>query len=192
MVSGAPAQWEEAALALLRGEAVVIPTDTVYGLAASPTLDGAVQQLFELKRRGRDVPIAVLVADSAQAWALAMRPLPATAADLSARYWPGALTIVVDRDPSWPGDIGDTASVGLRCPDHAAVRELCARVGPVATTSANLHGDPTPLTAEAAAAAFPSVGVVVDGGTLGGQPSTVVDCRREPPTILRAGTVKLG
>ena len=192
MVSETRDGWEAAALALLRGEAVVIPTDTVYGLAAIPTLPGAVQRLFALKGRGREVPIAVLVADAAQAWALAMTPVPAAAQDLAGRHWPGALTIVVDRDASWPGDVGDTPSVGLRCPDHAEVRELCARLGPLATTSANLHHEPTPVTAWAAAAAFPSVEVVVDGGTLGGAPSTVVDCRREPPAVLRAGAVRLG
>ena len=183
--------WAEAAEALLAGRVVLIPTDTVYGLAVIPTLPGATQQLFDLKGRGRDIPIAVLAADAAQAFGLAAQPVEGRALKLGLIHWPGALTLVVDRDPGWPGDIGDATSIGLRCPAHTEVRELCRAVGPLATTSANHHGSPTPVTSADAVAAFPGIDVVVDGGTLGGEASTVADCRVVPPRILRQGGVIL-
>lgn len=176
---------------LRAGEPVVIPTDTVYGLAADPTLPGATQLLFDLKGRGRSIPIAVLVADDRQAWSLADPPVPQAAIDLAATHWPGALTIIVRRNDGWPADLGDeTATIGLRCPDHAWVRSLCAEVGPLATTSANRHREPTPDTADAVAAVFAdALGLVVDGGRLPGTASTVVDCSVDPPVVVREGAL---
>jgi len=169
---------------------VLLPTDTVYGVAVVPTVVGAVQRLFDLKGRARDIPIAVLVADAEQAWSIARHPVPREALRLAARFWPGALTIVVARDPNWPGDIGDgLATVGVRCPDHELVRRLCREVGPLATTSANRHGQPTPTTAADAAALLGPVDVVIDGGLLPGRASTVVDCTVDPPAILREGAI---
>jgi L-threonylcarbamoyladenylate synthase len=176
---------------LRRGGTVLLPTDTVYGVAVLPTAAGAGQRLFDLKGRGRDIPIAVLVADADQAWSIAQHPVPEVALRLAARFWPGALTIVVDRDPKWPGDIGDgPPTVGVRCPDHELVRRLCREVGPLATSSANRHGEPTPTTAvEAAAALLGGVDVVIDGGSLPGRASTVVDCSVDPPVIIREGAI---
>jgi L-threonylcarbamoyladenylate synthase len=175
---------------LRRGGTVLLPTDTVYGVAVLPTAAGAGQRLFDLKGRGRDIPIAVLVADADQAWSIAQHPVPETALRLAARFWPGALTIVVDRDPSWPGDIGDgPPTVGVRCPDHDLVRRLCRRVGPLATSSANRHGEPTPTTAAEAAAVLTGVDLVIDGGSLPGSASTVVDCSVDPPVIIREGAI---
>ena len=116
---GAPVGRAEVVAALLAGGVVLLPTDTVYGLAAIPTIPGATQKLFDRKGRDRTVPIAVLVADADQAWSLAAKPVSASALSLATRFWPGALTLVVDRDPVWPGDVGDgPATVGVRCPDH--------------------------------------------------------------------------
>jgi L-threonylcarbamoyladenylate synthase len=175
--------------ALRRGEPVVVPTDTVYGIAVDPTIPGATQRLFDIKGRGRDVPIAVLVADATQAWSIARAPVPVSAQELAARHWPGALTIVVWRDPAWDADIGDdTETVGVRCPDHDLVRALCRDVGPLATSSANRHGEPTP-------ADFADVrdlaATAVDGGRLSQSASTVVDCTVDPPRVLRQGAVVL-
>ena len=181
----------DAAAAVLRaGGVVLLPTDTVYGLAVSTKVPGATARLFELKGRHRDVPIAVLVADPDQAWRLAAAPLPESARRLAARWWPGALTLVVARDAAWTVDLGgDPATVGLRCPDQELVRSLCRAVGPLATTSANRHAEPTPATAREAAAAVGHTGLVVDGGRLAGVPSTVVDCTVSPVRVLREGAV---
>lgn len=175
--------------ALRRGEVVVIPTDTVYGVAVDPTVPGATQRLFERKGRGRDIPIAVLVADAEQAWALAERPVPDAALDLAAAHWPGALTIVVRRAPGWAADLGDvSATVAVRCPDDDQVRAWCREVGPLATSSANRHGEPTPVDFHEVAALGE---VAVDGGRLSGAPSTVVDCTVDPPRVLRQGAIHL-
>ena len=169
---------------------MLLPTDTVYGLAVSTGVPGAVARLFELKGRRRDVPVAVLVADAEQAWQLAAAPVPESARRLAARWWPGALTIVVPRRHGWDVDLGgDASTVGVRCPDHELVRSLCRAVGPLATTSANLHGQATPPTAAEASAQVGPVDLVVDGGRLAGAASTVVDCTVEPVRVIREGVI---
>lgn len=165
--------------ALRAGEAVVLPTETVYGLAALPARQ---ELLLELKGRPESVPIAVLVADLDQAADAAGRGLPPMARTLAASFWPGPLTVVV------PTAAGST--LGVRCPAHDFVRAVAAEVGPVATTSANRHGRPTPPTAaEAAASLAGPVAVVVDGGALEGQASTVVDATGRELRILREGPI---
>ena len=171
---------------------MVLPTDTVYGLAATLASAG---RLFDVKRRPRDVDLPVLVASADQLRGLARLPLPEAAARLVAEHWPGALTLVLDRDPDLEADLGASATtVGVRCPDAEVVRAVCAEVGPLAVTSANRHGEPTPATAQEVAAALgDDVAVVVDGGRLDGVPSTVV---RVPPDgaveVLRRGAIDVG
>src|SRR5690606_2550621 len=109
-----------------------------------------------------------------------------------AELWPGPLTIVLRRSPLAGGLAlgGGTTTIGVRCPDHAFVRALAAEVGPIATTSANRTGEPTPVDAVAAAAALVgSVDLVVDGGPAGTGASTVVDASGDRWTILREGAV---
>jgi len=187
-----PDPLADIARVLLAGGVVLLPTDTVYGLAVATSVPGSADRLFELKGRGRDVAIAVLVADAAQAWSIAARPVPQAAVSLAAQWWPGALTIVVQRDRTWTVDLGgDPSTVGIRCPDHVLVRALCRAVGPLATTSANRHGQPTPTTAGAAADALGPVDMVIDGGVLPGTASTVVDCTVDPVRVLREGAVPI-
>ncbi len=167
------AEW-----ALRSGGVVVLPSDTVYGLAALP--DG-LDRVLALKDRPESVPFAVLVADVEQAASLGR--LSGTARRLADAFWPGPLTIVLER-------LDGSGTVGVRCPAHAFVRALAARVGPLPTTSANRHGEPTPPTAEAAAAALTGdVDLVVDGGACGAVASTVVDATVDPPAVLREGAV---
>ena len=136
-----------AAAALRAGEVVALPTDTVYGLAALPASAAHTGRLFALKGRAADVPVAVLCASPDQAPG-AGDPAAVTAptcAGSPARLWPGPLTLVLPRRPG----LGLRArraggTIGVRCPDHPLVRALAAEVGPLATTSANLHGEPTP------------------------------------------------
>ena len=172
---------DAAEAALRRGEVVAVPTDTVYGLVAA--LDHA-ERLFDAKQRPADVDLPVLVFGRAQAESLAADPLPEQAAE-----WPGALTLVVRRAEHVTANLGTHAeTVGLRVPDHPVPRELARRVGPLASTSANLHGQPPCTTADEVRAALgDAVAVVVDGGVCDGTPSTVVDCTGPEPRILRSG-----
>ncbi|HEX3426503.1 MAG TPA: L-threonylcarbamoyladenylate synthase [Acidimicrobiales bacterium] len=179
----------DAAVAILRAGGIVgVPTDTVYGLAADPFRAGATDRLFKAKRRPRTFELPVLVADVAQALDLATT-VPAVAKRLMARFWPGALTVVLPRRPDLNADLGsDDATIGLRCPDHPVPIALCRAVGPIATTSANRHGeDPASTAAEVAEQMGSSVELVLDAGTCAGSPSTVVDCTGEEPRLLREG-----
>ncbi len=184
---------DRAAEVLLAGGTVVLPTDTVYGVAALPGVAGATDRLFALKDRPDRQPLAVLVADVAQAEQLAdVASLTPGVRAWMARFWPGGLTLVLPRaSVAAAMDLGGSAAtIGLRCPDHEFVRELARRVGPVATTSANRHGDPTPPTAgDAAAALTGAVDLVIDGGPAGRVASTVVDATSTAWRVLRAGAV---
>lgn len=176
---------------LRRGMTAVVPTDTVYGVAALPSVTGATDGLFALKDRSRRHPLAVLVADAQQALGL-LAEVGADVRRWMERLWPGPLTIVGRRsEAAMALELGgDPTTIGVRCPDHAFLRALAASVGPVATTSANRTGEPTPTTAlDAAAALATTVGAVVDGGPSGTTPSTVVDTTSEPWRLLRLGAV---
>ncbi len=174
---------------LQRGGLVVLPTDTVYGLAALPTDAAAVERVFALKGRRADVPIAVLCASAGQALGLA-DPVAGVEA-VAHQLWPGPLTLVLPRRAGVDLHLGEPVhTIGLRVPDHALVRAVAERAGPIAATSANRHGEPTPPTAAGAAASL--VGdpdLVVDGGPLEATASTVVDCTTEPWTPRRHGPV---
>jgi tRNA threonylcarbamoyl adenosine modification protein (Sua5/YciO/YrdC/YwlC family) len=179
---------KEAAGALADGWPVGLPTDTVYGLAADPFHPGATDRIFGAKRRPREASLPVLVTGRDQALSLATA-VPDGALALIDRFWPGPLTIVLPSRPDLGADLGDDeATVGVRCPDHPVPRALCEMAGPLATTSANVHGRPTLSTAQEVALAFGElVPVVLDGGTCRGLPSTVVDCTGQEPKLLREG-----
>ena len=173
---------------LRRCGVVAVPTDTVYGLAADAADAAAVQRLFELKERPDDRSIAVLVADLAAAETLVEFTPPARRS--AERFWPGPLTIVAARRPEAPPHLGTGATIGVRLPQDRIMRAIAAS-GPVAVTSANLHGDPTPPTASAVAELFPTLSLVVDAGPRPGASSTVVDMTGAAPVLLREGPVSL-
>ena len=179
----------EAADVLRQGGAVVVPTDTVYGLAVRADLPGAAGRLAACKGRAAEQPIAVLVDSVAQAEEVAI--VPAWARVLVDRWWPGPLTLVLRRRPGVDWDLGQpAATLGVRVPAHGGLRALAAAVGPLATTSANGHGLPTPPTAAAAAGALDrGPDLVVDGGRCEGAASTVVDATGDVPLVLRAGPI---
>jgi L-threonylcarbamoyladenylate synthase len=171
--------------ALRRGGVVVLPTETVYGLVASAGDRGAIERLFVLKDRPDSKAISVLVGDLDQARALTPDDL-----DACAPWWPGPLTAVVRRRADAELYLGaDATTIGLRCPDHPFVRRLALELGPLAATSANRTGEPTPASAAEVALVFPDVGLVVDDGPRDGLPSTVIDLTSSPPTVLRAGPI---
>ncbi|MGH9127102.1 MAG: L-threonylcarbamoyladenylate synthase [Acidimicrobiales bacterium] len=179
----------EAAAAVLRAGGIAgVPTDTVYGVAADPFRAGATDRLFKAKGRPRTFELPVLVADVEQALSVATM-VPPAAERLLARFWPGALTVVLPRRPDLNADLGsDDETIGLRCPDHPVPRALCRLVGPIATTSANRHGE---APASTAAGVLEQLGtrveIVLDAGTCAGSPSTVVDCTGAEPRLLRLG-----
>ena len=180
----------QAVRALAQGLPVGIPTDTVYGLAVDPFRPGAADRIFAAKRRPRDVNLPLLVSGIDQALAVSTA-VPDVALELMRRYWPGALTLVIPAKPGLGADLGeDEVTVGVRSPDHPVPLTLCSASGPLATTSANRHGEPPLVTAEAVARSFgDAVPVVLDAGTCDGSPSTVVDCTGRELKLLREGRI---
>ena len=188
---------QDVATVLRGGGTVVLATDTVYGLAVLPTDPVAVARVWALKDRPPDQPLAVLVADVAQAQVLAAVDLTGLGIGTPRGpwlpwAWPGPLTLVVPRSAA-AADLhlgGDPDTIGIRCPADALVRALAAEVGPVAATSANRHGEPTPTTADEAAISLTGEpDLVVDGGPAGTTASTVVDLTGPAPRVLRAGAL---
>jgi tRNA threonylcarbamoyl adenosine modification protein (Sua5/YciO/YrdC/YwlC family) len=181
---------DDAAEALLRGEVIGIPTDTVYGVCAACAVPGATARLFEVKQRPTDVALPVLVADEAQAREIAV--VPPAAAELMRAHWPGGLTIVLPRAPGFTVDLGgtDDTTVGVRVADHHVPIALARRVGPLATTSANRHHEETPTTAAGVREVL-RLAIVVDGGVCEGAPSTVVAVRDGAIEVLRRGAVAI-
>lgn len=182
-----------AAAALRRGEVVAIPTETVYGLAALPQ-QAPLERLLAAKGRSADKGIQLLVDSVAQAAAVAV--LSAAAEQLARAFWPGGLTLVLERRPDvdLPALLGGgRPTLGVRLPDHAVPRALARLLGPIAASSANIAGRPPATTATAVAADLGDrVSLVVDDGPVrGGVASTVVDCTSsvDPPRILREGAI---
>ena len=173
---------------LNEGGLVLLPTDTVYGIAAIPTNKSAVEEIFQRKNRLDDQACAVLVSESSQA-----SELVASSAEfelLSQKFWPGPLTIVTERAKQLSYFLGgDESSIGVRCPDNDFVRSLTQVVGPLAVTSANRSGVQTPETAKEAAEQLGENLLVVDGGKCKGKPSTVVNLLANGTEILREGAL---
>lgn len=190
--------WEEAleaaTLAVRRGELVVLPTDTVYGLGADAFDPAAVQRLLAAKGRGREMPPPVLIGAASTMDALAVE-IPAWVRALTDEFWPGALTVVLRQQPSLQWDIGDTrGTVAVRMPDDAVALALLERTGPMAVSSANLTGQPAAADADAAEEMLGSeITVLLDGGASSGSAaSTIVDATDpEHPRILRPGALSL-
>jgi len=182
-------------VALLKaGELVAFPTDTVYGVGVLVWDRAAVARLYTAKLRSLDKAIPVLLADAADL-DLVARDLTPAARRAAERFWPGPLTIVVPKAPAIPDEVtagGD--SVAVRVPDHPLARALIREVGaPLATTSANLSGGPSPVTADEVAAQLAGrIAMILDDGRCpGGTASTVVDLTGSTPVILRPGPISL-
>ncbi|MFT4189619.1 MAG: L-threonylcarbamoyladenylate synthase [Aeromicrobium sp.] len=184
----------EAALAALRGGALaVLPTDTVYGLAADAFNPAAVQRLLDAKGRDRTMPPPVLVAEPATLAALAAQ-VPAWLRDMTAELWPGPLTVICRQQPSLNWDLGETRqTVAVRVPDDDIARAVLRKTGPLAVSSANRTGGPAATTVDEAREQLgESVEVYLDGGpSRSGVPSTILDLASATPRILRAGAVRL-
>ena len=186
----------QAAQVLSQGGLIGLPTETVYGLAADALNPQAVSAIFQAKGRPANHPLIVHVADAAQV-ALFAQDVPAFAQRLMAAFWPGPLTLILPKK-SGVADAaaGGHATVALRCPSHPvalAVLQVAQGLGVqgVAAPSANLFGSVSPTTAAHVREAFPSL-LVLDGGACDvGIESTIVDCSRGAPVLLRPGMLSL-
>jgi L-threonylcarbamoyladenylate synthase len=182
---------DDAVLAIEGGGIIAIPTDTIYGLACDPANTAAVSRIYAIKRRPDRLELTLLAASIADIEDDV--DLTPAARTLAAAYWPGALSIVSTlRAHRWaiPRE-GTTLSV--RVPNHPVALELLRRTGPLATTSANRHGEPTAETAsEVAAALGNEIDSVLDGGRSAGLASTIIDCTTTTPRVLRDGPITAG
>ncbi len=184
----------DAAGAALAGELIIIPTDTVYGIGTRPDDHTATVRLFEAKGRPRDLELPVLVPTAAAAREIAV--FDERAESLAGRFWPGALTMVLARtDVSRSWDLGgDPETVGVRMPHHPMALAVLAKTGPLAVTSANRSGEPTPATSDELERVFGDrVAVYLcQEEPLEGRASTVVDLAHGELRVLRAGDVDAG
>ncbi|MEV3977332.1 L-threonylcarbamoyladenylate synthase [Nonomuraea sp. NPDC003560] len=181
----------EAATAVRRGELVVLPTDTVYGIGADAFMPPAVTALLDAKGRGRDMPPPVLVGTVRAATAL-VDDLGPYGQDLIDAFWPGPLTLVCRANRALSWDLGDTkGTVAVRMPLHPVALDLLKETGPMAVSSANRSGAPAATTAEEAEEQLgDSVAVYLDGGkTTDNTPSTILDLTTAVPRMLRRGAI---
>ncbi|MEA2451556.1 MAG: L-threonylcarbamoyladenylate synthase [Actinomycetota bacterium] len=180
---------DEAARALRSGSLAVIPTDTVYGLAAHLEHPEAIEAIFEAKARPPEKPLPILGADLEQLMGLA--EFDERASRLAERFWPGPLTMILPRSTGFTTDLGgdDHRNVGVRVPKEPRTLELLRATGPLAVTSANRSGDKEAMTVDEARTALgDAVSVYLDGGRCVGVPSTIVFLAGER-RLLREGTI---
>ena len=183
--------FAEAKMALGRSGLIVMPTDTVYGLATDAFDPTGVRRLLRAKGRGRAMPTPVLIGSADTLRALATK-LTEEIRALAAEFWPGGLTLICRQQPSLRWDLGDSRStVALRMPDHPDAIDLLSDNGPLAVSSANLTGHPAATTiAEARDMLRDSVDVYLDAGaTPGNIASTIVDCTDDVLRVVRIGVV---
>ncbi|MDL4775732.1 L-threonylcarbamoyladenylate synthase [Actinomadura xylanilytica] len=181
----------DAVSAVRRGELIVLPTDTVYGVGADAFTPPAVTALLDAKGRGREMPPPVLVGSVRAATAL-VEDLGTYGQDLIDEFWPGALTLVCRANQSLLWDLGETkGTVAIRMPMHELTVELLKETGPLAVSSANLSGRPAARSAaDAESMLGDSVSVYLNGGrSAHGDPSTIVDLTGAVPRLLRAGAI---
>ena len=179
--------------AIEEGKLVVLPTDTVYGVAADAFSPRAVQNLLDAKGRGRQMPPPVLVGAPTTLDALAV-DIPSWLRSTVEALWPGPLTVICQQQPSLTWDLGDTHNtVAVRMPNDARALALLKQTGPLAVSSANTTGEPAALTIEDAEDMLgPRVAVYLDGGpSTSGVPSTILDATGSTPRLLRVGSISL-
>jgi len=190
--AGDPQSISKALARLQAGGLVAFPTDTVYGLGAPVNSPESIEALYVVKGRDLSKAIPILIGRVEDLEQVSPDPGP-LALRLAARFWPGPLTLVVPRRPDLPQALSSLPTVGVRMPDHPAALALLRAAGPLAVTSANLSGRPSPATAEQVLEQLGGlIPLLLDGGrTPGGQPSTVVDCTGQEPRVLRPGPISL-
>jgi len=192
IMTGSSGRVDSAVQVLTQGGLVAFPTDTVYGLGALVSNPLAIGKLYEVKGRDQTKAIPVLIGDLEDLDEVALE-LTGYALELTRRFWPGPLTLVVAKRPDLPDILSTTPTIGVRMPDHPDALDLLKATGPLAVTSANRSGGSNPLTAEEVFDQLSgSIPLVLDSGKCsGGNPSTVIDCTVSEPVILRAGPITM-
>jgi tRNA threonylcarbamoyl adenosine modification protein (Sua5/YciO/YrdC/YwlC family) len=183
---------EDAAAAIRRSELVVLPTDTVYGVAADAFSPTAIDALLAAKGRDRTMPVPVLVSSPEMLDAL-VDQMPDSAAALTEKYWPGALTLVMRHTGHLVWDLGESrGTVAVRMPDNEVAQELITRTGPLGVSSANRSGHPAATSMlEARMQLGAAVAVYLDGGPSAvAMASSIVDLTGEHPRLLRSGAIE--
>ena len=190
--AGYPSALNHAVDVLQHGGLVAFPTDTVYGLAAYPFKEEYIEGLFSAKGRNNTRAIAILIGDYPDLMRV-VDHFDEASLRLAHHFWPGPLTLVVPRHIRLPDALSPNGSIGVRMPDHPIALALLRKIGPLAVTSANISGQDNANTAEEVNRQLNGrVHLILDGGrTLGGVPSTVVNCSGTPLTILREGPISL-
>jgi L-threonylcarbamoyladenylate synthase len=180
---------EALAAALDAGGVVGVPTDTVYGIACRPDDPAALARVYAVKRRPQRLEVGLLAASAGQLEPLVV--MPPVARRLAAAFWPGGLSLVLSAVPGSGLAVPRTGTtLMVRVPGHPLLRELLARTGPLAVTSANRHGEPACTTApEVSDRLAGELDAVLDGGHGEGRGSTIIDCTEDPPRVLRPGPV---
>lgn len=175
---------------LLSGGLVAFPTDTVYGVGSLVFHEQAIESIYIAKDRPIEKAIPVLIGDPTDLSKVADE-IPIFAMKLIARFWPGPLTVLVPKKATLPEAISATSTVGVRVPDHDIARALLRLAGPMAVTSANISGQPSPTTAQQVYEQLEGrIPMIIDGGeTPGGVPSTLVDCTGDEIQVLREGPI---
>jgi len=175
------------------GGLIAFPTDTIYGLACDPWNEQAILALYEAKQRPPEKAIPVLIGDMDQLGLVTSHVSP-KAFHLASLFWPGALTILLQKIDSLPPALSQYPSVGIRMPGHPALLSLLKATGPLATTSANLSGSANLVSANDVFVQFAGrIDMVLNGGeTAGDMASTVVDCTGEDLVIIRQGPIAAG
>jgi L-threonylcarbamoyladenylate synthase len=184
----------EAVRILSAGGLVAFPTDTVYGVGAHAFQPQAVEKIYAAKIRPRDKAIPLLLA-APDDLSLVAESVPPVVHLLAERFWPGGLTLILRKRAIVSDAVSPGPTVAVRVPDHPITQALIAAMGaPLAATSANLAGNPSPVTAQEVVRELGGrIELILDGGPCpGGVPSTVLDLTTDPPTILRSGAITEG
>jgi L-threonylcarbamoyladenylate synthase len=187
---GQPQAIIEATDVLFKNGVLAIPTDTVYGIACLAVSFIAITRIFSIKGRNSTKALPILIGSLEQLDQVAL-PINKNAETLITNFWPGALTIIILRKPTLPEILSPGPTVGVRMPKHSWLIDLIKKVGPLATTSANLSGYPDSCNAkEVADSLGEKIDLIIDGGQSPlASPSTVVDCSGPEIKILREGPI---
>jgi len=174
------------------GGIIAFPTDTIYGIGVSAFNEEAIEKIYQVKERPKDKALPILIGDTAQITKITPPP-GSRVKSIMDEFWPGALTLILQMLPDLPHNLSSTGTIGIRIPNYKYTQDLLLQTGPLAVTSANLSGESSANTAvEVLKKLGGKIDLILDGGrSTGGTASTVLDCTKPDPNILRSGPISL-